>query len=274
MSNQEQGEFWNGRTGEGWVSVESYIDQMLAPISEEAVRRADPKEGERIIDIGCGCGTTTLQLAAGGAAVWGVDISELMIEKAKEKTGDAAEVRFSVADAAAQDYTPDHHCVFSRFGVMFFSDPVAAFQNIRSALKPDGRLVFLCWQAPVNNPWMALVGQTLQPFMPEDAPQPAPTDPGPFAFADPGYTSDILSKAGFAGVNIESVEKDMVLGEDLDQIMAFQSRVGPLSGLLATVDEETGEQAKQAVMNVLTSHLGERGVVLGAAAWLVTARQS
>lgn len=272
MGNNKQAEFWNGQMGTRWVSVEDYIDRMLEPLSSIAIAQVDAKAGDRVIDIGCGCGTTSLQIAETGAAVWGVDISAQMIARAKEKDKGDRTVAFSVADAATSDYTPDHDCAFSRFGVMFFSEPADAFANIRTSIKPAGRLVFLCWQAPADNPWMALAGQAIQPFLPEDAPRPGPTDPGPFAFADAEYTRDILESAGFSDINIESLKRDIVLGNDVDELMQFQTRVGPLAGLLETADKETGRQAFEAVKNAMLSQMSDGGLSLGAAAWLVTAR--
>ena len=158
--------------GSAWVSVEDYIDRMLEPLSAVAIDAVGAKAGDRIIDVGCGCGTTSLTLAKNGAQVWGIDISTAMIDRAKEKVNDAGNVAFSVSDAAAQNYTADHTVVFSRFGVMFFADPVKAFANIRTALVPGGRLVFLCWQLPAANPWLSIAGMALQPFQPADAPPP------------------------------------------------------------------------------------------------------
>ena len=139
MGNGVQSELWNGRLGEGWVSVESYIDRMLGGISAEGIAAAATQAGEKVLDIGCGCGTTSIELATSGASVVGVDIAAPMITQAANKDKQGFDVQFEVADAANADYTADHDCVFSRFGVMFFSDPVAAFGNIRSALKPSGR---------------------------------------------------------------------------------------------------------------------------------------
>ena len=122
--NAEQAELWNGRLGKAWVNVEDYIDGMMAPLSTVALEAVNAKPSDRIIDIGCGCGTTSFSLGATGAAVWGVDISTAMIDRANEKDNAAGNVAFSVGDAASQQYTADHTVVFSRFGVMFFADSV------------------------------------------------------------------------------------------------------------------------------------------------------
>ena len=272
MSNQEQAELWNGRMGTAWVSVEDYIDRMLAPISQVGIERAGPGAGDKVIDIGCGCGTTSLELAADGASVWGVDISQRMIERANAKDHGGASVRFSVADAAIEAYDAEHDVVFSRFGVMFFSDPIAAFQNIRAALRPGGRLVYLCWQAPQDNPWLAVAGAAVAPFMPADTPAPDPAAPGPFSMADPVRTRNVLEEAGLVDINIESVERDLHLGNHLDELMAFQKKIGPLSALLESGDEETGLKATAAVREAFAAHLGDNGVTMRAAAWLVTGR--
>lgn len=272
MSNNTQSDLWNGRLGQGWVSVEDYIDRMLEPISRVGLSEAATREQEKAIDIGCGCGTTTLQLAASGASVLGVDISAPMIEKASSKPAAGANVRFEVADAAVAAFDSDHDLLFSRFGVMFFSDPVAAFSNMRSALKPGGRLVFICWDLPAKNPWVSQVGQVLQPFMPADAPRPAPTDPGPFAFADVDFTTSVLGNAGFSDISMTSVEEPLPLGDNLDEVMAFQKHVGPLSGLLENADAATAEAAIAAVEGVFAPHVGDDGLSMTASAWLVTAR--
>ncbi|NKB99847.1 MAG: methyltransferase domain-containing protein [Pseudomonadales bacterium] len=129
MSNEAQKDFWNGPAGDVWVEAQGYMDQILAPLSELATTHAASQANERAIDVGCGCGATTFAFADSGCAVWGVDISEPMLAKAKERAKEQGieNVAFSVTDAASQDYTPDHDIVFSRFGVMFFDDPKAAF---------------------------------------------------------------------------------------------------------------------------------------------------
>lgn len=269
--NAEQAELWNGRLGKAWVNVEDYIDGMMAPLSTVALEAVNAKPSDRIIDIGCGCGTTSFSLGATGAAVWGVDISTAMIDRANEKDNAAGNVAFSVGDAASQQYTADHTVVFSRFGVMFFADSVKAFANIRSALVPGGRLVFLCWQPPAANPWLSIAGAALQPFQPADAPPPDPEAPGPFRFGVPEDTRKVLSSAGFANIAMQPVVKDLHLGDTIDEVMRFQSNVGPLSSLLETLDESRHAQATAAVRDAFAAKADSQGINLEAATWLVTA---
>lgn len=269
--NAEQADLWNGRLGKAWVNVEDYIDGMMAPLSTVALEAVNAKPSDRIIDIGCGCGTTSFSLGATGAAVWGVDISTAMIDRANEKDNAAGNVAFSVGDAASQQYTADHTVVFSRFGVMFFADSVKAFANIRSALVPGGRLVFLCWQPPAANPWLSIAGAALQPFQPADAPPPDPEAPGPFRFGVPEDTRKVLSSAGFANIAMQPVVKDLHLGDTIDEVMRFQSNVGPLSSLLETLDESRHAQATAAVRDAFAAKADSKGINLEAATWLVTA---
>lgn len=271
--NSEQAEFWNGRMGTAWVSVEDRLDSMLEPLSSVAIERAATVSGERVIDVGCGCGSTSISLGSNGAAVWGVDISEHMIARAKEKAQGMDHVNFSVADASTQSYTNDHHCLFSRYGVMFFADPVSAFANLKTALVEDGRLVFLCWQPPTKNPWIGIPAVALQDFMPQDAPPPDPHAPGPFSFADPDYTSDVLTRAGFRNISIDPVEKEIQLGANIDEAMEFQGMIGPLSGVLESLEASRHDEAVGRVADALSAHATDRGLHFGAASWLVTASQ-
>lgn len=272
--NTAQAELWNGRMGTAWVSVEETIDSLLEPLTRHLIDAAAPAPGKRILDIGCGCGTTSLTLAHEGAHVWGVDISTPMIDQANSKVDAVDGVKFSVADAATQTYMPDQDVIFSRFGVMFFADPIAAFRNIRLALKPKGKLVFLCWQSPPDNPWISVPGAAVAPFQPDDLPVPEPRAPGPFAFADKNYCRQMLIDAGFSNVKIQPVKENLYLGDTLDEAMVFQSRVGPLSALLETVDEATAKQASDAVKQALAPFLSDTGLMMPAATWLVTADNS
>ena len=273
MSNETQIEFWNGPAGDVWVEAQELMDQMLAPLSDAALGAAAPLSGEKVIDIGCGCGATTLAISQSGASVQGVDISVPMVARARDRTVDQENVTFSVADASVAEFGAEHDLLFSRFGVMFFDDPRAAFSNLRSALVEGGRLVFVCWQSPKKNPFMSVAGRAAQPYMPEPDPQ-DPRAPGPFAFSDSNWVTEILDGSGFSGITVSSLTPNLTVGKNIDEAMYFQSRVGPLARVLAELDEATQVKAKQAVREALSEYETKDGVILPAAAWLVQAKSS
>ncbi|MEM8769993.1 MAG: methyltransferase domain-containing protein, partial [Pseudomonadota bacterium] len=161
ISNKAQRDFWNGAAGDVWVEAQEIMDGVLEPLSTAVLQAAAAQTGERVIDIGCGCGDTSFALAETGAEVWGLDISTPMIARARERAAGLERVAFSVGDAATQDYSTDHDLLFSRFGIMFFENPIAAFKQLRCALVPGGRVVFICWQAPKENRWLSIAGQAV-----------------------------------------------------------------------------------------------------------------
>lgn len=272
-SNQEQIDYWNGEAGSTWVASQERLDRLLAPISEALIERARVTADDRVIDIGCGCGETSLQLARRGATVWGIDISEPMLAHARSRAAGMERVHFTQADAATSPFTPDHSLLFSRFGVMFFADPVAAFRNLYGALRPDGRLCFACWQTPKENPWMAIAGRAVQPFLAEPEQPPDLMAPGPFAFADPDYVQNILEQAGFHAIELESIRPTLHVGANLDEAIDFQGRVGPVARAIAELEGEQRQQALDAARAALAPHVTEQGLNLGAAAWLVSAKR-
>ena len=273
QDNSQQREYWNGSAGATWVEAQAQLDSMLAPLSEIALARLAVQPAERVIDIGCGCGATSIAMQRQGAAVWGIDLSQQMLAQAKARAQGLKNIAFSQTDAAVQAYTPDHDALFSRFGVMFFADPVGAFTNLRTALKADGRMVFLCWQKPRDNPWMAVAGAAVQPFLPPPEPVNA-RDPGPFAFAETAWVEEVLTRAGFSDVSFDDVRPTLRLGADLDEVMAFQGRVGPLARVLAELSEADRVQALAAAREALAAYVTPTGVHLGCAAWLVSAKIS
>jgi len=272
MSNDGQKEYWNGKGGETWVTWQERLDALLAPLSDAALAKAAVRAGERAIDIGCGCGTTTRQLAHRGAAAWGIDISAPMLAHASARFKGTPNLAFSQTDASTQSFTPDHQLLFSRFGVMFFDDPVTAFRNLRTALTPEGRLVFLCWQELVNNQWIAVAGRAVQPFLPAPDSAPVPSGPDPFAFADTEHVARILDQSGFRDVAFEALTPRLHIADNLNDAIAFQANVGPLARVLAELQGTAKDQALEAARSALAAHLTPDGLQLGAAAWLVTAR--
>lgn len=270
-SNAEQFEYWNGEAGASWTRRQDDMDALLAPISAAVIAAARCESRDRVLDVGCGCGDTSLRLAKAGARVTGVDISQPMLNRAMERAvEERSGATFVLADAATATLTNDHTLLFSRFGVMFFSSPSAAFTNLHGALHADGRLCFVCWQPPQNNPWIMTPMLAARPLLP---PQPTldPHAPGPFAFAEPDHVHSILREAGFTNVAIDPFTTALVLGGDLESAVQMVCEVGPLSRSLATVDAATRVAVIAAVRPALQANTTANGVALGAACWIVRA---
>jgi ubiquinone/menaquinone biosynthesis C-methylase UbiE len=263
-------EYWNGPVGERWAAFQPVMDKALAVISDAALAFAAAKPGERLLDIGCGTGTTTYALAKAvgpGGSVTGVDISRPMLAAARERgTG----VNFREGDASVLLFHPTHDLVFSRFGVMFFDDPVAAFANVRKAIAPHGRLAFVCWRNVMENRWasapMAAARLLLPPQEPMD-----PFAPGPFAFADDERIRGILSQAGFRDIRTEKFNSAVNMGATVEDATEQALRIGPLARAAAELDDGTKEKIRAAVREVLAPFATSSGVALPASCWLVGA---
>ncbi|NIP13202.1 MAG: methyltransferase domain-containing protein [Pseudomonadales bacterium] len=269
--NADQIEFWNGPTASNWVAAEERMNELLAPITAAVLEAAAVKPNETVLDVGCGCGATSRTMADAGATVLGIDISEPMLARARERA-ESESLTFIEADAQSHPFDTAFDLLFSRFGVMFFADPVAAFANLRAALKADGRLCFVCWRAPAENPWLGVGMAAAQPFLPP-AETPDPRAPGPFAFADPDYLNQVLNDAGFEDVAITPHDPQMRLGADLAEAMEFVTRVGPLSNALKELEPDQREAALAAVRKALTPFAGPSSVLLGGACWIATGQR-
>ena len=235
-SNTAQIEYWNSSAGETWAQFQEPLDRQIEPLGLAAIDVLKPREGQHIIDIGCGCGQTTLSLASRvgvTGSVMGVDISKPMLEVALRRPRPAPNLPVTFRQLDAQTDDLGHNlfdAAFSRFGVMFFSDPATAFANIRTSLKPGGRLVFVCWRALSENPWMEVPLQAALPFLqPVEAPD--PTAPGPFAFADASRVRTLLTSAGFGSVEISPFDA-VIGGADIEQTLKLALRLGPLGRAL------------------------------------------
>ncbi|MDF2901645.1 MAG: SAM-dependent methyltransferase, partial [Phenylobacterium sp.] len=188
-ANADQIAYWNNAAGETWAALQDRLDRQIEPLGLRAIEAGAPQPGERVLDIGCGCGQTSFELArrvGPSGRVLGVDISAPMLEVARQRAaGAAANVSFIEADAQTHAFqNGGFDLAISRFGVMFFDDPTAAFRNIGAALRPGGRLSFVCWRPMLENAWMATPLFAAMPLLPP-LPPPDPAAPGPFAFADP-----------------------------------------------------------------------------------------
>jgi len=272
MDNTQQIEFWNGPGGQKWAQLNDSTELMLSYITAALMPFAAAKPGERVLDIGCGCGTTSTALAqsvGAGGAVTGVDISKPMLEVARKRAG--ANMNFVEADASAHAFKPEYDLIFSRFGVMFFADPKAAFANIRTALKPGGRVAFVCWRSPLENAWAARPLAVAMDLLP---PQETvdPTAPGPFAFADRARLTSILTGAGFKDVKLEPLDTVSGMGATADQAAAASLNIGPLSRAAGGLDDGTKAKIHARVREALAEFKTPAGITPPAACWLVSAR--
>ena len=278
-ANAEQIRYWNEAAGPKWVAFQKVIDAQIAPLGERTMDRGGIAPGERVIDVGCGCGDTTIALArrVGPAGlVLGIDISAPMLERAAEtaRAAGVANIRFENADAQTHRLPPGaFDVVYSRFGIMFFADPVAAFTNLRAALRPGGRLAFVCWQALRENPWLFLALQAAAQHL-ALPPPPAPDAPGPFSLADPERLRGIVARAGFERIALDDLRTALTLGggDTLDQAVRFLTEgVGPVSGILREADPALRPTVAAAVRAAIAPFHTPEGVRMGSAAWIVTA---
>jgi SAM-dependent methyltransferase len=268
--NAQQIEYWNGAVGERWAKLQQTIDANMASITEALLLFAAPKPGERVLDIGCGCGTTTSLLAKAvgpSGDVTGVDISAPMLGVAR---GRGIAANFIEADASMHAFKATHDLVFSRFGVMFFADPLPAFANIRKSLKPHGRLAFVCWRAFPENQWAFAPYAAAKPLLP-DEPAGDPFAPGPFAFADAGRLRNILDEAGFGDIRINPLDSVMHMGADPDEAAKQATNIGPLARAMNGLDDAQREKIRVVVTEALTKYRIKDGVAPDAACWLVGA---
>ena len=273
-ANLQQREYWNGPVGERWASLQEKIDLHLGEITEALIRFAAPQSGERILDVGCGCGTTTLLLALKtepeGAAA-GIDISAPMLNVARARAmAQNADIVFLDADASTYAFQPVFDLVFSRFGIMFFADPVSAFANLRTALAPGGRLVFVCWRNFEENRWAWEPFQAALPLLPPQEPV-DPLAPGPFAFADSERLRVILERAAFTKIRIDPFDGSVNMGGTAEEAAAQALNVGPLARAATGLDATAREKIRRVVEVAYAPYQTPSGVHPPAACWFVHA---
>jgi ubiquinone/menaquinone biosynthesis C-methylase UbiE len=279
MTNVDQRDNWNGISGDTWVRFQDRYDRMLEPWGDLLAQAAAVEPGERVLDVGCGCGVTTLAAARrtggpDGVAV-GVDLSEQMVARARQRAqaGGITTARFEVGDCQTDDLGTDSYDVaMSRFGVMFFDDPVAAFANIARAVRPGGRLVFVTWGPALDQEWVTVPRAAAVAHVP--TPAPADEDaPGPFSLASAERCTAILHDAGWTDVHMELHQRPELLGGGgtLDETLDFVVHSGPIRLLLADVDEAPRRRAVEAIREALQEHLTPAGVEVTGTAWTVTA---
>jgi SAM-dependent methyltransferase len=273
-ANAQQITYWNEVGSVPWVELQDLLDNQVEPMGRAVIEALALDAGERVIDVGCGCGQTVLALAdrvGPQGKVAGVDISAPMLDVARRRAADLPQAELLQADAQTFAFeAAAFDAIHSRFGVMFFDDPTAAFANMRRALRPGGRLAFLCWRAMAENPIMTAPAQAAARHLPPPQP-PAPGAPGPFAFADPERVRAILDEAGFADVELKP--QDMPAGgNSLEGTLTVSMRLGPLGAVL-----RENPQLRPLVEADIRAALAARQqpdgrVFLDSATWIVTAR--
>jgi SAM-dependent methyltransferase len=277
--NADQIAYWNGPGGQRWARRQRVQDVLLAPIAEILIDRAKPKAGERIVDVGCGSGVTTIAFAqrvGPSGHVLGVDVSSPMLEQARASAPANAPVDFVLADATVYPFaSASVDLLASRFGVMFFADPAKSFSNMHGALRPSGRLAFACWREPRENPWMMAPLQAVYKHAPK-LPQQGPEDPGPFSFAAEARVHRILGAAGFKNIAMEPCDLalDIAIGGGLDAAVRGAFEIGPASRALEDQPAEIREAAVQSIREALAPFVKGNALPLPAAIWIVTARAS
>ena len=268
----EQLAFWNGPAVMRWITKQEQMDAALAPVADATIKLAAVRPGEKVLDIGCGSGATAIALAhlvGESGHVTGIDVSKQMIELARRRAFGMKNIDLLLADAAAPDASlPQSDLLFSRFGVMFFGDPVAAFTNLRRTLKPGGRLVFASWRPLPENPWMLVPLQAVLPLVPPLA-RPDPNDPGPFAFGDTERVARILTAAGFTRPRHTPFDLAMLLGTNLDEAAEQATSMGAASRALRERPDAVVAAARAAVRKALEPSLRGGKVTLPGAVWLV-----
>lgn len=279
IANTEQAEHWN--SGEGvahWIRNQARFDRMGEPFATLILDAAALRPGSQVLDVGCGWGATTLaaaRLIAPGQAV-GIDLSGpmLALARAGAEAAGLGNAVFLQGDAQVHPLEPaSFDTVISRFGTMFFGDPVAAFANIRSATRPAGRLVLVCWQPLADNQWLLVPGAALAEHVPPPAGYGSGDGPGMFAFADPDRLRRILAAAGWRDIEITSQHASILVGGGggVDDAVEFL-RTGSMGRMmLAGADAGTVDRAVASVRAALAPYADADGVHLGAAVWLVQA---
>ncbi len=277
--NAEQSQYWNEVGGPNWVALQEVLDEEHAPLGAVAMDRAEVAPGERVLDIGCGCGHTSLELArrvGPGGFVLGIDISTPMLERAGARAKEAgiANVRFENADAQSFAFEPlEFDLLYSRMGVMFFDDPLAAFENLLRALRSGGRMGFVCWREIEENPWMSVPLSAAAKHIPNsERPSGAP---GPTAFADPGRVRSILEGAGFADVALEGLDTTITIGGSgsLDESVRNMLRFGLISRAIRQANVQNTTAIAASLREAVAPYATPTGVRMKSACWVVTARR-
>jgi SAM-dependent methyltransferase len=277
QKNADQIAYWNGPAGRRWTDRQSVQDILLAPVSQILLDRAQARAGERVLDVGCGCGATAIAFAervAPSGFTLGIDISEPMLTRARERAPRNLPVDFVLADATVHPFDPeDFDLLASRFGVMFFAEPALSFANLRRAMRRSGRVTFVCWRDPSENPWMTMSVQAIYRHVPK-LPPTEPDDPGPFAFASEERVRRILGEAGYRDISLDrcDLSLDIAIGRGLEGAVDTATQLGPANRALEGHPPEVRAAATDSVRELLAPLVRGQALPLPGSIWVVAAR--
>jgi len=277
--NADQIAYWNGPGGQRWADRQQAQDMLLAEIADILIDRAGAKAGEQVLDVGCGSGATSIAFARKvtlAGHVLGIDVSGPMLARARQSAPPNSPVDFVLADATVYPFDPESFDLLtSRFGVMFFADPVLSFANMRRALRRAGRVAFACWREPRENPWMMTPLQAAYQHVPK-LPQQGPEDPGPFSFSAEQRVHRILGEAGFTSIAMEpcALSLDIAIGRGLDAAVQGALEIGPVSRAMEGQPANVRAAVANSIRAVLAPLARGETVPLAGSIWIVTARAS
>lgn len=266
--------FWNGNGGHTWVARQAHTDITLGPVMQAQLAHAAPRAGERVVDIGCGCGAPTLEFARAVGAngrVVGMDISGPMLAEGERraKAAGLANIDWRQADPATATLD-EYDLIASAFGVMFFGDRVAAFANMRRAAAPNARMALVCWRTLDENPWMDVPMKAVAQHLPP-RPKGVANAPGMFAFADPQHVTEVLTASGWAAPQFEKLDLDLDIaaGHGLEEAVVQSTRIGAINSWLRNQPEEIVSASVASLREALSAHVDGSSVRLPGAMWLI-----
>jgi SAM-dependent methyltransferase len=267
--DDDQKALWNGVAGHAWVDAQETLDAVLRPFEELLLDSVAAESGRHLLDVGCGTGSTTLafarKLGANGHCL-GIDISEPMLACARARAErERSSATFVCADAEDYAFEPaSFDVILSRFGVMFFADPVRAFVNLRRAAKRDAELRFVAWRSPAENPFMTVAERAAAPLLP-DAPPRRPDGPGQFSFADDRLVHRILAETGWSEIDIRPLDVECAMPEPA--LVGYVSRLGPLGRVLASIEDPMRTRILEVVRAAFDPYVHGAEVRFTAACW-------
>ena len=275
-------DFWNEVLAPKFIRYRHILVDGLSGHSEAVAERWGVEPGHHIVDVGCGFGDTAIQLArltGTSGSVLGLDCCQAFLDLAEEDavSSDVQNLRFRVADAATCEWDRQYDFCFSRFGAMFFENPVWGLRNMGASLKPGGRLMLLVWRSIEENPWFKIPKDIVLQFLPPPGDGAKSCGPGPFSMADQEIVTMQLEKAGFTDIGFEAIDSPVVVGRDVEDAIGFQLALGPAGEVYREAGdaaEAVEDELREALRSRLTEDLTTSGVVMDSASWCITARRA